>query len=113
MAVSGGEELPVQGQVVRGDLGNGREVSTYRGHVDQPDDPTKAATNMFGVTDVAFHPKEKVIASASGNQVHLWDPATGKATKTVVNLGKTDKPIKSLAYSPDDGQTWTPVPGCS
>jgi WD40 repeat protein len=84
------------------DLGNGREVSTYRGHVDQPDDPTKTATNVMGVTDLAFHPKENVIASASGNQVHLWDPATGKVMgKAVVNLGKTDKPIKSLAYSPD------------
>ena len=83
------------------DLGNGREVSTYRGHVDQPDDPTKAASNVLGVTDVAFHPKEKVIASASGNQVHMWDPATGKTVKTLVNLGKTDKPIKSLAFSPD------------
>ncbi|MBN9123044.1 MAG: PQQ-binding-like beta-propeller repeat protein [Planctomycetes bacterium] len=84
------------------DLGTGREVSTYRGHADQPDDPTRGATNVLGVTDVCFHPKENVIASASGNQVHLWDPATGKVIgKAVVNLGKTDKPIKALAYSPD------------
>ena len=83
------------------DLGNGREITTYRGHVDQPDDPTKGGSNVLGVTDVSFHPKEKVIASASGNQVHTWDPATGKTIKTVVNLGKTDKPIKSIAYSPD------------
>src|SRR5215207_8912845 len=55
------------------DLGNGREVSTYRGHLDQPDDPTKANTNVLGVTDVAFHPKKDVVASASGNQVHLWE----------------------------------------
>src|SRR6266545_187053 len=83
------------------DLGNGREITTYRGHVDQPDDPTKGGSNVLGATDVAFHPKEKVIASASGNQVHTWDPATGKTLKTLVNLGKTDKPIKSIAYSPD------------
>ena len=83
------------------DLGNGREIATYRGHADQPDDPTKGGSNVLGVTDVAFHPKEKVIASASGNQVHTWDPATGKAIKTVVHLGKTDKPIKAIAYSPD------------
>lgn len=84
------------------DLGNGREVATYRGHLDQPDDPTKTGTNVLGATDVAFHPKNpKVIVSASGNQVHTWDPATGKTLKTVLNLGKTDKPIKCLAYSPD------------
>lgn len=89
------------------DLGNGREVVTYRGHVDQPDDPTRSTdpskdgTNPLHVTDVCFHPKEKVIASASGNQVHTWDAATGKLVKVLVNLGKMDRPIKALAYSPD------------
>lgn len=83
------------------DLGNGREVVTYRGHVDQPDDPTKAGTNPLGASDVAFHPKEKVVASASGNQVHTWHPETGKLIKVVLNLGKTDKPVKSIAFSPD------------
>jgi WD40 repeat protein len=88
------------------DLGNGREIVTYRGHVDQPDDPTRSVThppgtNPLGTTDVAFHPKEPVIASCSGNQVHIWEPTTGKPIKTLVNLGKTDKPIKALAYSPD------------
>ena len=83
------------------DLGNGREAATYRGHVDQPDDPTRASTNVLGTTDVVFHPKEKVIASSSGNQVHTWEPTTGKPIKTLVNLGKTDKPIKALAFSPD------------
>ncbi|HEY1189538.1 MAG TPA: WD40 repeat domain-containing protein [Gemmata sp.] len=83
------------------DLGNGREVVTYRGHVDQTDDPTKTGTNVLGATDVAFHPKEKVVASASGNQIHTWDPATGKLIKVLVHLGKTDKPIKALAFSPD------------
>lgn len=86
------------------DLGNGREISTYRGHVDQPDDPTRGATNVFSVADIAFHPKEAVVATASGNQVHLWNPTTGKAIKTVLNLGKTDKPLKALAYSPDGKQ---------
>ncbi len=83
------------------DLGNGRESVTYRGHVDQPGDDTRGGTNVFGATDVAFHPTEKIIASASGNQVHTWEPATGKQLKTLVNLGKTDKPIRSIAYSPN------------
>jgi len=83
------------------DLGNGREVVTYRGHLEQPDDPTRSGTNVLGVADVAFHPKENVVASCCGNQVHLWDPTTGKPIKTILNIGKTDKPLKSLAYSPD------------
>ncbi|HVL12229.1 MAG TPA: WD40 repeat domain-containing protein [Gemmata sp.] len=88
------------------ELANGREVATYRGHVDQADDPTKGGTvggtNVLGVADVAFHPKDpKVIVSACGNQVHTWDPETGKVGKTLLNIGKTDKPLKALAFSPD------------
>ena len=60
-----------------------------------------AGTNVLRVADVAYHPKGEVIASACGNQVHLWNPATGKPIKTILNIGKTDKPLKSLAYSPD------------
>jgi WD40 repeat protein len=88
------------------DLGNGREVATYRGHIDQPDDPTKGGTvggtNVLGVTDVAFHPKDpKIVASSCGNQIHVWDPETGKPGKTLLNIGKTDKPLKAIAFSPD------------
>jgi len=86
------------------DTGNGREIVTYRGHLDQPDDPTRSGTNPLGAADVAFHPKGKVIASAGGNQVHTWDAATGKLIKVLVNLGKTDKPIKAIAFSPDGQQ---------
>jgi len=86
------------------DLGNGRELTTYRGHVDQPDDPTKGGTNPLGATDVVFHPNGKMVASASGNQVHLWNPASGKESKTIFSLGKTDKPLKALAFSPDGKQ---------
>ncbi|MBA4067524.1 MAG: hypothetical protein C0501_28210 [Isosphaera sp.] len=93
------------------DLGNGREVATYRGHADQPDDPTKGGTvavggtNVLGVADVAFHPTDpKLVASAAGNQVHLWDPDTGKPVKTLLHLGKTDKPVKALSFRPDGRQ---------
>jgi WD40 repeat protein len=86
------------------DLSNGREVSTYRAHVEQPDDPTRGTTNVLWVADVAFHPKDAVIATACGNQVHLWNPQTGKAVKTLLNLGKTDKPLKAVAFSPDGKQ---------
>ena len=83
------------------DLGNGREIVTYRGHLDQPDDLTKPNINALKVTSIAFHPKKPLIASASGNQVHLWEPETGKFVKTLLNLGKTEKPIKPIAFSPD------------
>ena len=83
------------------DLGNGREVVTYRGHVDQPGDPTKAGTNVLGVADVSYHPRKPIVATCSGNQVHLWDPETGKAIKTVLTIEKSDKPLKTLAFSPD------------
>ena len=42
-----------------------------------------------------------MIASVCGNQVHLWDPETGKPIKTILNIGKVDKPLRALAYSPD------------
>jgi WD40 repeat protein len=84
------------------DLGNGRELITYRGHGTQPDDPTRNGTNVLGVTDVAFHPTDrKIIVSSCGNQVHEWDPETGKLLRTLLHLGKTDKPIKTLAFRPD------------
>jgi WD40 repeat protein len=83
------------------DLANGREIATYRGHNEQAGDPTAGTTNVFAVADVAFHPKEKIIASVAGTQVHLWDPETGKKSKVLVDIGKTDKPLKALAFSPD------------
>ncbi len=89
------------GSVKIWDLGNGRELITYRGHTGQAGDPTAGTTNVLTVADVAFHPKEKIIASAAGNQVHLWDPETGKKIKTIFEIGKTEKPLKALAYSAD------------
>jgi WD40 repeat protein len=83
------------------DLSNGREICTYRHHLDQPDDPTRNATNVFGVPDISFHPKGKLIASCSGNQVHIWDPETGIPGRTIFTLGKNDKPLKTIAFSPD------------
>lgn len=90
------------------DLETGREITTYRGHLDQPDDPTRGGsingtggTDVFRVADVAFHPRGKVVASVAGNQVHLWNPTTGKPIKTLLNIGKTDRPFKAIAYSPD------------
>ena len=82
------------------DLGNGRELVTYRGHAEQPDDATKEA-NVLRVGGVAFHPTENLVASAGGAQVHLWDPATGKRVKVLATIEKADRPLKTLAFSPD------------
>jgi WD40 repeat protein len=82
------------------DLGNGRDLATYRGHAQQPGD-LSANTNVFKAGDVAFSPDGKTVASASGTQVHLWEPDTGKQIKVLVKLEKTDKPLKAIAFRPD------------
>ena len=82
------------------DLGNGRDLVTYRGHADQPDDMSKN-TNVFKAGDVAFSPDGKLVASLFGTQVHLWEPDTGKQVKVLVKLDKTDKPLKAIAFRPD------------
>lgn len=84
------------------DLDNGRELICYRGHLSQSDDPTrsgKGMTNVLQASDAAFHPRGQWIASVSGNQVHLWEAASGKHLKTLLQL-KTDRPLKCLAFHP-------------
>ncbi|MDB5312772.1 MAG: repeat protein [Gemmataceae bacterium] len=83
------------------DLGNGRELVTYRGHAEQPDDPTKGTTNVLAVGGVAFQPKGKLAASVGGAQVHLWDPETGKQVKVLAKVEKPDQPLKCVGFSPD------------
>jgi WD40 repeat protein len=82
------------------DLGNGRELVTYRGHADQVDDPSTDA-NLLKVGAAAFSPKQKMIASVGGTQVHLWEPDTGKLIKVLAKIEKSDKPLKCVAFSPD------------
>lgn len=84
------------------DLDNGRELVCYRGHLLQKDDPTRSSkgmTNVLHASDVAFHPQGQWVASVSGNQVHLWEAASGKHLKTLLQL-KTDRPLKCLAFHP-------------
>jgi WD40 repeat protein len=82
------------------DLANGRELVTYRGHAEQVDDPS-ADANLLKVGAAAFHPKEKMIASVGGTQVHLWEPDSGKRIKVLATIDKSDKPLKCVAFSPD------------
>lgn len=82
------------------DLGNGRELLTYRGHRDTPVD-AKTQANVFKVSDVAFSPNGKLVASVCENELHIWDPITGKLTKSITRPDSPEKPFKSLAFSPD------------
>lgn len=81
-------------------LGNGRELVTYRGHAEQADDPSKEA-NVLRVGGVAFLPKDKLAVSVGGTQIHLWNAETGKQVKVLATIEKTDKPLKAVAVSPD------------
>ncbi len=83
------------------DLGNGRELVTYRGHASQPEATSKDSTSVLGVSGVAYHPNGKMVASAAGSQVHLWDPATGVQIKVLSRIEATDRPFKSIAFRPD------------
>lgn len=86
------------GTVKLWDLGNGRELVTYRGHVDsdvpRPWDVLKAA-------GVDFSPDGKTVASVGGLQLHLWDAATGKEIKVIPVVEKDDRPLRAVAFSPD------------
>ncbi len=84
-------------------LDNGHERVCYRGHLQQADDPTRrdpsGGTNVFRVSDLAYHPSGQTIASVCGNQVHLWDAGSGQLVRVVVQL-KTDRPLKCVAFHP-------------
>ncbi|QDU20257.1 WD40 repeat domain-containing protein [Urbifossiella limnaea] len=80
------------------DLGNGRELLTYRGHADA-DAPRGA--DVFKVAGVDFAPDGKTVASVGGKELHLWDAATGKVVKTLAVVEKDDRPLRAVAYAPD------------
>jgi WD40 repeat protein len=77
------------------DLGNGREIRTYRGQKE----PVRA---------LAWSPDGKTIASAGGNEIHLWDPEDGKLKKALkghtgaVNSVAFRNDSKALASGSDD-----------
>ena len=70
------------------DLGNGRELLAYRGHLENPD-PQSENTNVFRAAGVAFSPDGSLIASCGGKEIHIWDPLTGKRkTKLIEHVGQ-------------------------
>lgn len=67
------------------DLGNGRELKTYRGSKD-------------AVRGLAWSRDGRWIASSAGNEIHIWNPDDGKL-KT--SLKGHEKPVSAVAFSPD------------
>lgn len=49
---------------------------------------------------VAFAPRGDLLASAGGNQIHLWQTATMKPVRTLTLTG----PVQVLKFSPDGGR---------
>ena len=83
------------------DLGNGHELLAYRGHPApppvSPDKPVDG-TAALRVPAVAWSPTGALVASAGGDEIHLWDPATGKRVKA---LKKHAGMVRALAFGPD------------
>jgi len=77
------------------DLGNGREVLTYRGHAEVVETRTED-TNVMRVPAVTFAPDGQSVASAGGKEIHVWDVKTGKKLKT---LGGHIAPVRVLAFA--------------
>ena len=67
------------------DLGNGRELKTYRGSKDP-------------VRGLAWSRDGRWIASTAGNEIHIWTPEDGKL-KT--SLKGHEKAVSTVAFSPD------------
>ncbi|MCE9534160.1 MAG: WD40 repeat domain-containing protein [Planctomycetes bacterium] len=77
------------------DMGNGREIRTYRGHKDP-------------VRSVAWSADGKLIASAGGNDIHIWTADDGKLVHTLkghtaaVNSVSIREDSKALVSGSDD-----------
>ncbi len=86
------------GTVKLWDLGNGRELVTYRGHVDT-DAPR--SWDVLKAAGVDFAPDGKTVASVGGLQLHVWDAETGKELKVATVVEKDDRPLRAVAFAPD------------
>lgn len=72
------------------DLGNGREVFAYRGHVAPPSDDKTAVDDkaVLKVPAVAVAPDGALAATTGGGELHLWSLTTGKLVKKIATPNK-------------------------
>lgn len=81
------------------DVGNGRELLSYRGHeADKPDPKDKEKSPTIPPVSVAYSPDGVWIASAGLTEIHVWEAATGKRLFTLKNATKDKKPLRSIAF---------------
>lgn len=82
------------------DLGNGRELLTYRGHeTDKPAPTDKEQAPWVGPVAVAYSPDGGWIASAGFTEIHVWDATSGKKLHTL--KGGHTKPMRAIAFGKD------------
>jgi WD40 repeat protein len=89
VAVGGGEGL-----ITIQDLETGKELVRWK-------------ADREGVSGLAFAPNGKTLASASGNAIRLWEPATGKRLNSTT---ESQDMVYQLAFS-SDGQRLAAVTG--
>ena len=89
------------------DIGNGREVLTYRGHEANKftdDNNDKVKSNVLRVPAVAFSRDGTWVASCGAWEIHVWETKTGKLLHTLkghkndvisIAFGKTNNQLAS------------------
>ncbi|WP_295389927.1 hypothetical protein [uncultured Thiodictyon sp.] len=66
--------------------------------IDDPEGVIAGIMPWAEVRALAFSPDGRVLASAAGNTVYLWDPTTGAAVRTLTGHGNW---VTAVAFSPD------------
>jgi WD40 repeat protein len=92
------------------DVGNGREIVTYRGHeAEKFNDPETEKgmkktdiVNQYRVPAVAISADSKTVATCGGKEVHVWELATGKQ---VAVLKDAKSEMYALAFHPTEANT--------
>lgn len=82
------------------DIGNGRELLTYRGHeADKPDPMAKERPVTLSPVAVSYSSDGEWIASAGFTEIHVWDAKTGKKLHTL--KGGHKAAMRTIAFGKD------------
>ncbi len=92
------------------DVGNGRELMTYRGHENEKytDETLVKQTkvvdrvNILRVPAVALSADGKTVASCGGKEIHIWDVTSGKQLAV---LADQKAEVYALAFHPTEPNT--------